>query len=128
MMNTADRSLAMMDYALRRRFSFFDIKPAFAEKKYIDYLKSKGLKEELIDVINNRLVKLNSEITDEDKSGLGEGFCIGHSYFCNPPKDTNEQNDWYRDVIKYEIAPMLEEYWWDDKNKAYDYIKELDKD
>ena len=129
MMNTADRSLAMLDYALRRRFCFFDVKPAFENEKFKQYLlQEKGLKEELTEKIISKFVYLNNEIADEDNSGLGDGFCIGHSYFCDPPKEVEEQDGWYRAVIEYEIAPLLEEYWWDDKSKAENYKKELDKD
>ena len=127
MMNTADRSLAMLDYALRRRFCFYEVEPAFGKEKFKDYLKDEGLEKELIDRINNKLIYLNEEIADESNSGLGKGFCIGHSYFCNPPHNTDEQELWYENIIKYEIEPLIEEYWWDDKNKVEDYKEALNK-
>ncbi|MGI6256637.1 MAG: AAA family ATPase [Anaerovoracaceae bacterium] len=128
MMNTADRSLAMMDYALRRRFSFFDVEPAFDKpsfKKYIeDYIKDSNVVNKVID----RFKDLNAKIADEETSGLGKGFCIGHSYFCNPPVDGQSDQEWYDTIIKYEVSPLLDEYWWDDKNKADDCKEKLVKE
>lgn len=111
MMNTADRSLAMMDYALRRRFCFFDMKPCFdneAFKLYTDNLKSDSFNN-VIEAIK----RLNQTITDDDS--LGEGFVIGHSYFCN---QKSVENKWLERVVKYEIEPMIREYWFDNKEKA----------
>lgn len=126
MMNTADRSLAIMDYALRRRFSFFDISPAFnapSFKTYITQYISVDLAEKIISKFQN----LNKNIADESTSGLGKGYCIGHSYFCVPPIEGQNEQDWYDSIIKYEITPLLYEYWWDDQDKANDCIKELIK-
>lgn len=127
MMNTADRSLALMDYALRRRFCFYEIEPAFGKKKFkshiLQYLKAVGVADKVV----NRLVQLNDKIADEQTSGLGKGFCIGHSYFCTPPVNNQSDEDWYDTIIDFEIAPLLDEYWWDDKSKAEDCIKELKK-
>ena len=111
MMNTADRSLAMIDYALRRRFSFFEIRPGFSSvgfKKYQDTLNNDTF-DELIKLIE----QLNKEIIEDES--LGEGFCIGHSYFCGQTTCTNE---WMREVIEYDIIPMLKEYWFDNKEKV----------
>lgn len=127
-MNTADRSLAMMDYALRRRFCFFDIEPAFGKDKFKEYLNEKHLRADLIKRIIDKMTSLNEEIADEDNSGLGKGFCVGHSYFCNPPEEESQQDDWYKNVVEFEISPLLEEYWWDNKKKAKEYIEELKKD
>ena len=128
MMNTADRSLAMMDYALRRRFSFYEIEPAFKKpifkKHLLKYLKLVGVADAVIE----RLTKLNDKISDETTSGLGKGFCIGHSYFCVPPVKGQSEKDWYDMIIDFEISPLLDEYWWDDPNKAEDCKKELKKD
>lgn len=129
MMNTADRSLAMMDYALRRRFSFFDIEPAFEKHKFKQYLKENIVNDDsIISKIIDRFKALNAKIADEDNSGLGKGFCIGHSYFCIPPIEGQTAVDWYNAIIEYEIAPLLDEYWWDDKSKSEDCKKELLKD
>ena len=113
MMNTADRSLALMDFALRRRFVFYDIKPAFDNPNFINYQKS--LNNEYFDTIIEKIGKLNNDI----KEDLDEGFEIGHSYFSNLENPTkNELNA----IIKYQIMPTLEEYWFDNKEK-YNYWK-----
>lgn len=107
MMNTADRSLAMIDYALRRRFSFFDMIPAFQTEGFKAYQKKVDNKQ--FDNIIDGIVKLNEVISNDDS--LGQGFCIGHSYFCNQ-KEVNIE--WFQNVIDYDILPMLKEYWFDD--------------
>lgn len=125
MMNTADRSLALMDYALRRRFSFFEVMPAFKRQKFINHLNGLIGDTGIVKVLNDRLFALNEIIADEDKSGLGRGFCIGHSYFCSKPVDGQTPEQWYKAIVKYEISPLLDEYWWDDKDKANECKKEL---
>lgn len=114
MMNIADRSLAMIDYALRRRFSFFDIEPAFDSEGFSNYQKEFSNKtfNELIEKIK----KLNEAIT-QDQS-LGKGFCIGHSYFCNAEECTLE---WMKDIVEFDIFPMLSEYWFDDESKLNEW-------
>lgn len=128
MMNTADRSLAMMDYALRRRFSFFDVEPAFAKPAFKEHLRTYIHDGLIVEKVINRLTELNTKIVDENNSGLGKGFCIGHSYFCVEPVEGQTEKDWYKAIIQYEIGPLLDEYWWDDKAKADDCKKELLKD
>ena len=129
MMNTADRSLAMMDYALRRRFSFFDVEPAFGKDSFKTYLKEKVINDDaIITKVIDRFKALNTKIADEDNSGLGKGFCIGHSYFCIPPVSGQTAAEWYDAIIEFEVAPLLDEYWWDDKSKAEDCKKDLMKD
>jgi len=110
MMNTADRSLAMIDYALRRRFSFFDMEPGFDSEGFINY--QEGFANDTFNTLIERIRDLNREIM-QDKS-LGKGFCIGHSYFCNADECTDE---WMKDVVDYDILPMLSEYWFDDSAK-----------
>lgn len=128
MMNTADRSLAMMDYALRRRFSFFDVEPAFAKLAFKEHLRTYIHDGLIVDKVISRLTDLNTKIADENNSGLGKGFCIGHSYFCVEPVEGQSEKDWYKSIIQYEICPLLDEYWWDDKAKADECKKELLKD
>jgi MoxR-like ATPase len=129
MMNTADRSLAMMDYALRRRFCFFEIEPAFTKPQFKAFLANTIITDtEIVNRIINRFKDLNSKIADEENSGLGKGFCIGHSYFCKKPEPTQTAKEWYNSIVEYEIAPLLYEYWWDDKSKADECKKELLKD
>ena len=110
MMNTADRSIAMIDYALRRRFSFFEMEPGFGSDGFIKY--QKGLNNDLFDEVINKIVLLNDEIS-KDKS-LGKGFCIGHSYFCGLMEC---DEDTIREIIRFDIIPMLNEYWFDDTEK-----------
>ena len=110
MMNTADRSLAMIDYALRRRFCFYTIKPSFDTEGFKKYQKS--LKNPLLDNVIEKVKDLNAEIASD--TSLGEGFCIGHSYFCG--KDEYKPDILYS-IVFYEIIPMLEEYWFDDPQK-----------
>lgn len=98
MMNTADRSLAMIDYALRRRFSFFEMAPAFESKGFKEYQHS--LDNRTFNELISEIVKLNGEIS-RDKS-LGKGFCIGHSYFCGKTKETCT-NEWMQSVVNYDI-------------------------
>ncbi|WP_337547851.1 AAA family ATPase [Anthropogastromicrobium sp.] len=110
MMNTADRSLAMIDYALRRRFSFFDMEPGFDSDGFINYQNS--FANDTFNTLIERIKELNREIA-ADKS-LGKGFCIGHSYFCNADDSIEE---WMKDVVDFDILPMLSEYWFDDSSK-----------
>ena len=110
MMNTADRSLAMIDYALRRRFSFFEVEPGFDSEGFTRYQNS--LNNETLNELISKVKDLNRDIS-LDKS-LGKGFCIGHSYFCGRDVCTEE---WLRSIVDYDIIPMLSEYWFDDANK-----------
>jgi len=110
MMNTADRSLAMIDYALRRRFSFFTIEPGFDSEGFMKY--QEGLNNETFNLLIEKVKELNKEIA-LDKS-LGKGFCIGHSYFC---EQTECSDEWLHSVVDYDILPMLSEYWFDDAGK-----------
>lgn len=119
MMNTADRSLAMLDYALRRRFCFVEIEPAFNTLSFKKHLTDSGIHSEVIEKIISRLTYLNNQIAAD--SNLGRGFRIGHSYFCNPSTDEN----WYQSVIEYEINPLIEEYWFDNEEKAQEHMDYL---
>lgn len=118
MMNTADRSLAMIDYALRRRFSFFEIEPAFTSDGFTNYVKS--FKDENFVLLIEKIKKLNMEIKND--SALGSGFCIGHSYFCGQEEYSEE---WLKAVIDYDIIPLLKEYWFDEPKKVSKWISEF---
>ena len=120
MMNTADRGLAMIDYALRRRFSFFKFEPAFENEHFKEVVNNKSNSKKLFAIINE-IVKLNKVIT-EDVS-LGDGFQIGHSYFCND--NTTIENEWLKSVIEYEIIPLISEYWFDEPEKLNEWTKKL---
>ena len=120
MMNTADRSLAMMDYALRRRFSFFEMKPGFSTDGFKAYQRS--LANEDFAKLVSAIIDLNKVIESDDS--LGSGFCIGHSYLCN--KDKKDVNsDWLKRVVKFDIAPMLREYWFDNDTKFNNEVQKL---
>ncbi len=97
MMNTADRSLALIDYALRRRFSFFDMEPGFDSEGFGKY--QAGLENETFDALIDRIRELNRDII-QDKA-LGKGFCIGHSYFCGLKGPEDCTTEWMRDVVDY---------------------------
>lgn len=120
MMNTADRSLAMIDYALRRRFSFFEMEPSFDSDGFENYQKS--LANETFNKLIDQIKKLNGEIA-KDKS-LGRGFRIGHSYFCGCEKEECT-NDWMTSIVEYDILPMLEEYWFDEPKPLLDWKNNL---
>ena len=118
MMNTADRSLAMLDYALRRRFAFFSMLPGFQSegfKKYKDALSNSRFNS-LIACIE----ELNDKITED--ASLGEGFRIGHSYFCGITSITDKT---LFNIVEYEIIPLLHEYWYDDPVKVRDWSDRL---
>lgn len=110
MMNTADRSLAMIDYALRRRFSFYDMIPGFDTDGFVKYQNS--LHSEMFNKVINQIKALNNTISTD--SSLGKGFCIGHSYLYT---SKNYSDEWLHCVVKYDILPMLNEYWFDNESE-----------
>lgn len=112
MMNTADRSLAMVDYALRRRFAFRDITPGFDNPIFEQVLSSKQVTQDIIHQIKLNIAELNKSI--EKSVDLGSGFLIGHSFFV-PSENIKNSKDWYNRIIKNEITPLLKEYWFDRK-------------
>lgn len=119
MMNTADRSLAIIDYALRRRFCFFDLEPAFDVDSFRKHLIEEGVSEDLIKMVIDRISKLNEEI--EKDINLGKGFKIGHSYFCK----YDNSDKWYENIVKYELKQLIKEYWFDDNEKFERLYSEL---
>lgn len=122
-MNTADRSLAIVDYALRRRFAFVSLQPDYGSN-FRSFLADKGLSEGIIEHICTSISKLNNKIKED--VNLGEGFQIGHSYFCTYTNDGNE-NQWWTDILNYELKPLLEEIWFDDLSKVSDTVKQLSR-
>lgn len=113
LMNTADRSLAMLDYALRRRFAFYEMIPGFNSKGFLNYQNVLG--NTRFNAVIEVVKRLNKAIVEDDS--LGEGFCIGHSYFI-----TNKMDDKYlANVIQYEIIPLLKEYWFDEPDKVREW-------
>lgn len=120
MMNTADRSLAMIDYALRRRFSFFEMEPGFNSEGFQNY--QQAFANETFNALIDQIKVLNKEIA-EDPS-LGRGFRIGHSYFCGR-EEGGCTTDWMRSVVEFDILPMLAEYWFDEPAKLQRWEKNL---
>lgn len=124
LMNLADRSLAMVDYALRRRFAFMTLKPQYESVLYRKWLLDRSMSSDLIDLIITRMTALNKEINED--SLLGENYQIGHSFFC--PKSDNFaelKKKWYLDIVQTEISPLLKEYWYDNQMKAEEAERRL---
>jgi 5-methylcytosine-specific restriction protein B len=123
-MNVADRSLAMVDYALRRRFVFITLKPQYESEFFRQWLLERGMDADLVQLIIERMTKLNMEIRQDPF--LGENYEIGHSFFL--PKGDNFaglDENWYRGVVHTEIVPLLKEYWFDNPKKAEEAGKRL---
>ncbi len=120
MMNTADRSLAMLDYALRRRFSFVDMEPAFGTEEFQDYIDK--MNNPVFTKLIEKIVELNQEIAKDPT--LGNGCCIGHSYFCNQERNKCTKI-WMKQIIDFDILPTLKEYWFDDLNKVNTWKSKL---
>ena len=114
MMNTADRGLALIDYALRRRFAFFEMEPALDNERFIEAAGPDMA--QLVAAVR----KLNEAIAEDP--ALGRGFRIGHSYFCPGKGGAADPAS----VVKYELAPLVEEYWFDDEKRARDEIMKLE--
>ena len=112
-MNTADRSLAIVDYALRRRFRFITLEPKF-NSRFKDFLSSKGFSKDFTQEMSSKLNLLNAKIKSD--KNLGSGFLIGHSFFCNA--NSENERKWFENIVKFEIRPLLEEYWFDDNEKV----------
>lgn len=122
-MNTADRSIAMVDYALRRRFAFIDIEPAFNTEKFKSFMLQ-FLSKDTTEKIIKKMTSLNARI-EEDIINLGRGYRIGHSYFTPQVEKIEDEEQWYRRIIKMEIEPLLREYWFDQEDKVVELINEL---
>lgn len=119
MMNTADRGLALIDYALRRRFAFFDMKPALDAPGFLAMLQDTG--SEKLSALVDAVREINKEI--EKDPALGQGFCIGHSYFCMQQGVTDED---VHGIARFEIEPLIAEYWFDDQQKVRSLTDKLE--
>ncbi|MDB4308160.1 AAA family ATPase [Gammaproteobacteria bacterium] len=124
LMNTADRSLAMVDYALRRRFGFTDLVPGFDTDEFREYMQDAGAESAFTEGLISRMEALNAKIS-ADKTNLGHGYCIGHSFFCVPPMSGVPDWGWYKRVIQTEIAPLVREYYFDDEKQANVLVEAL---
>ena len=114
-MNIADRSLALVDLALRRRFSFETLEPAFTDAWAADLATKLPNDPGLVTTIRSRIHDLNTTI--EQDSMLGPNFLIGHS-FLTPLQSQSDGKAWYFGVIDTQIGPQLQEYWFDAREKA----------
>lgn len=120
MMNTADRSLAMLDYALRRRFAFYEMRPGFDTDGFREYRM--GLGSEKFDRLIHCVESLNNVIAADES--LGDGFCVGHSYFCNLTAEKVTDRA-LSAIVEYELIPLLKEYWFDEPLKVKDWTNNL---
>ena len=120
-MNTADRSLAIVDYALRRRFAFINLTPEFSEK-FTEFLQTKAISQTTNDFICRSIGRVNQEISAD--INLGVGFQIGHSYFCSKTESVSD-SDWLEEIITFEIKPLLEEIWFDNPSKVEEMLRIL---
>lgn len=132
MMNTADRSLAIIDYALRRRFAFFTLKPRFVNDKNeidSDFVKRLQLESSISRELAETICEKMKDVNETISKSLGSGYCIGHSFFLRNVGEEEDpdfsENDWYQDVIEYEIQPLLEEYFFDQSETVEALIKKL---
>lgn len=121
MMNTADRGLAMIDYALRRRFAFFDMEPAFQTEGFKIF--QGWINDPRFDELVSKIGELNDDICNDPM--LGAGFRIGHSYLCLTENPTGEISDVLASVVEYELIPLLDEYWFDEPTKVENWADQL---
>lgn len=122
-MNTADRSLSLVDYALRRRFSFITLKPAFDTIKFNNYMTGElNYSKDELNQVNEVMLEINKKI----RENLSENFEIGHSYFVTKNR-SSDFSDFVNEIYNYEILPLLEEYFFDDKSLVDNIKKELKK-
>jgi len=123
MMNTADRSLSLVDYALRRRFAFQSLIPKFESPKFKAFIARRGVPDTTIDAIVKVFGELNAAIS-EDRQNLGPGFQIGHSFFI-PARGFEFSSEWISHVLQTEIRPLLYEYWFDAPELADEWFARL---
>ena len=124
LMNVADRSLAMVDYALRRRFAFTTLRPQYESNLYRQWLLDRSMQPELVKLIVERMTALNKQIKEDPL--LGENYQIGHSFFC--PKGDNFaglDKNWFYGIVRTEIIPLLKEYWFDNPTKVEEAERRL---
>ncbi|MCX6972598.1 MAG: AAA family ATPase [Verrucomicrobia bacterium] len=124
-MNTADRSLSLVDYALRRRFAFLTLNPGFGTDAFAAHLSRYGVTPVQINYIRAQMAALNNEIVI-DEANLGVGYRIGHSFFT-PVSAVTDFRKWYQSIVNYEILPLLEEYWIDVPDKVVTFRASLVK-
>lgn len=111
-MNTADRSLSMVDYALRRRFAFAEMEPGFGHPAFRAVLEERHVPADICDRLIKGMTSVNEKIA-ADTANLGPGYRIGHSFFV-PSGSVADAEGWLADVLTHEILPLLHEYWADE--------------
>ncbi|WJY64023.1 5-methylcytosine-specific restriction enzyme B [Corynebacterium atrinae] len=116
MMNTADRSLAVLDYALRRRFGFFEMPPGFTSDGFVNWQRS--VNSPILDRLVEAVIDLNKVISADP--ALGQGFAIGHS-FMSSSASGDLDDDWLQSVVEDELIPLIDEYWFDEPTKAEEW-------
>lgn len=117
LMNLADRSLAIVDYALRRRFAFMTLTPRYASEVFREWLLDRQMKPDLVDLVSARMISLNQEIASDPL--LGENYQVGHSFFCPKGDDfSGLDRAWFEGVVQTEIVPLLKEYWFDNAKRV----------
>ncbi len=117
LMNVADRSLAMVDYALRRRFAFMTLKPQYDSKVFRNWLIERNMPDGLVNLVIDRMMALNEEIANDPL--LGENYQVGHSFFCPKGENfTGLDRNWFDGIVVTEIAPLLQEYWFDNPKRS----------
>jgi 5-methylcytosine-specific restriction protein B len=123
-MNTADRSLALVDMAFRRRFAFIDLEPSLGDP-WRDYVVNKRqLEPDAARAIEQRLEQLNSTIAADSR--LGKAFRIGHSYVTpSQSLEGRSSRDWFAEVVDSELRPLLQEYWFDAPDVATREVERL---
>lgn len=123
-MNIADRSLTIVDFALRRRFAFVNLQPRIGDE-WLEWIHEKnGIDKQLLQKIQSNMQKLNKGIAEDNT--LGSAFEIGHS-FVTPSSEENVEDAgrWFREIVETEIGPLLDEYWFDNAEKAKKSIEQL---
>ncbi len=123
LMNTADRSLAMVDYALRRRFAFETLQPAYRTEAFRKYLIEAGVDESLVKRIDDSISAINERIREDED--LGPGFRIGHSYFVPSGEEESPDDRWFRTIVDTQIEPLLREYWFDRPETVAELLETL---
>ena len=109
---------------MRRRFAFVDIKPGLDTSSFKKHLEDAKIGDQLISELVRRITALNAEIVG-DTTNLGAGFAIGHSFFCAKPLANEQDSDWYMRIIRTEILPLLNEYWFDNQTKVASWRDQL---
>ena len=123
-MNIADRSLALVDLALRRRFAFVTLEPSLGESWGNWVVQECGIEPELVDELRRRITTLNDRIAADAR--LGSQFQAGHSYVTPTYRlEPDATRDWFRQVVETEIQPLLEEYWFDSPTDAREAVQQL---